>query len=203
MRRKHGEGTIEKRTNLDGSLSFRARASSGRIRLSGRWRAAREEAERDRIALSTEAGRLELAAEMDRELQERVEVQRQITRSYRRKSLRVYFVQSEETGAIKIGQTTNIASRVATLQTANAGKLRLLATCFGGDGEEQRLHRAYRHLRTNGEWFQPAPELLAYIAEIAIAHRQTKQPDGLKGLVNRLRALADQIEASLPVVRDE
>lgn len=80
----------------------------------------------------------------------------------------IYFIQAEIVGRIKIGYTSKdtISSRVATLQTASPVKLRVLASRPGGKAKEQQLHVRFAHARTCGEWFDPVPELVRYIARV-------------------------------------
>lgn len=77
----------------------------------------------------------------------------------------VYFIRSGENGPIKIGKATGGAeSRLSDLQTGNPERLTIVATVPGGLAVEAMFHRrfaAYR--RPIGEWFDPGPELLAFI----------------------------------------
>jgi hypothetical protein len=75
----------------------------------------------------------------------------------------VYFLQRESGGAIKIGVAGDIKKRMSALQTAFPDRLRVLGTQSGGRDEETALHRRFAAHRLHGEWFAPAPELLAYI----------------------------------------
>lgn len=81
---------------------------------------------------------------------------------------RVYFVQALDGGPVKIGRSIDPESRVLALQTANAEPLRVVATMLGGSAVERMLHRMFeRHrVRVDGEWFRPAPEVLAFIREL-------------------------------------
>jgi hypothetical protein len=79
----------------------------------------------------------------------------------------VYFVQSGTDGPIKIGFTTRaIEQRLANLQTAHAEKLRLLAQITGDRELERELHRRFVLHRMNGEWFEPHPDVIAFIADV-------------------------------------
>lgn len=79
---------------------------------------------------------------------------------------RVYFVQPAAGGLVKIGVAADVKSRLATLQTGSPVPLRVLAVLpGGGQAAEAELHERFAHLRSHGEWFEPAPELLAYIRE--------------------------------------
>lgn len=79
----------------------------------------------------------------------------------------VYFILDEKARAIKIGFSTNVPERLATLQTATANKLELLGTMPGSVYDEQRLHGRFR--RIHGEWFAVADDLWDFITN----HTQT------------------------------
>jgi hypothetical protein len=78
----------------------------------------------------------------------------------------VYFMQQASGGPIKIGFTTNLAARVASIQTATPGAIRVLATIPGGSSLEGFLHWRFERDKIRGEWFAPSPELLQLIAEV-------------------------------------
>lgn len=78
----------------------------------------------------------------------------------------IYFV-SDGLGHIKIGHARDVASRVTKLQTANSTPLCVIGTMPGGISDEKALHAKFASHRIRGEWFMPAPELLAYIKEHA------------------------------------
>jgi hypothetical protein len=70
----------------------------------------------------------------------------------------VYFV-SDGTN-IKIGLTrTGVAGRVRSLQTGASAVL-------PDADREAELHQRFRHLHVRGEWFQPGPDLLAFIDQV-------------------------------------
>lgn len=75
----------------------------------------------------------------------------------------VYFVQSGELGAIKIGWSQDVNRRIDELQVANAKKLFLLGAVPGRMEDEAALHEQFAHLRMNGEWFQDHPEIREYV----------------------------------------
>jgi uncharacterized protein YozE (UPF0346 family) len=77
----------------------------------------------------------------------------------------VYFIRSEKTHAIKIGFTAGkIEDRLSALQTAHPYKLQVLATSTGNREYEKALHARFARLRLEGEWFEPHPDLLAFIS---------------------------------------
>jgi T5orf172 domain len=64
----------------------------------------------------------------------------------------VYFI-SDDSGHIKIGTASDVAIRMRSMQTANATKLRIEATCPGGEPLERDLHQKFAGDRLCGEWF--------------------------------------------------
>jgi hypothetical protein len=77
----------------------------------------------------------------------------------------VYFVQAGEGGPIKIGWTGgDPKARMRDLQTGNPYPLSMLGHVPGSGADEAELHDRFRHLRMVGEWFKPAPEIVAFLA---------------------------------------
>ncbi len=77
----------------------------------------------------------------------------------------VYFVRSEKTHAIKIGFTAGkVEDRLSALQTAHPYKLQVLAASRGNRKYEKDLHERFRQFRLEGEWFEPHPDLMAFIS---------------------------------------
>jgi hypothetical protein len=64
---------------------------------------------------------------------------------------------------IKIGFTTNWATRRRSMQTDTPDNIALLALVEGDRQLEGDLHRRFAHLRGRGEWFEETPELLEFI----------------------------------------
>lgn len=75
----------------------------------------------------------------------------------------VYFIQGEPGTLIKIGVSYSAESRMRDLQSGSPVALRILATMPGFAKDEGELHRRFAEHRAHGEWFRPAPELLALI----------------------------------------
>lgn len=86
----------------------------------------------------------------------------------RRSARWVYFIQCGpyDDDPIKIGVADDVPARLAQLQTASPWPLRLLGFIRGDFDEEGALHDRFRHLHVRGEWFEGAPELLAFIARV-------------------------------------
>jgi hypothetical protein len=78
----------------------------------------------------------------------------------------VYFIQVVPDGPIKIGCAHDVIARLIDLQIGNHCELRLLTTMWGGSNQEAALHRRFAEHSRRGEWFHPAPELLAFIAAL-------------------------------------
>jgi hypothetical protein len=74
----------------------------------------------------------------------------------------VYFVLRASDGAIKIGVTTDLRRRMSDLRSRH-GQLRVLATVEGAAPREKVAHLIFSDIRLDGEFFQPTPELLAFV----------------------------------------
>lgn len=77
---------------------------------------------------------------------------------------RVYFVQASS-GLIKIGWSCNVGARVAVLGHEEQALMRLLGSVPGDHRTEHAWHDHFLALRDHGEWFDPAPRLLAGIGD--------------------------------------
>jgi len=77
----------------------------------------------------------------------------------------IYFIRSELSELIKIGVTVNVATQLRKLQEANPGRLDVLGVCGGDD--LGAIHRRFDAWRVHDGWFEPSPDLLAYIASKA------------------------------------
>jgi hypothetical protein len=77
----------------------------------------------------------------------------------------IYFAQADVSGQIKIGYHggTDANDRLRELQTGCPTKLILLGTIPGEKETEADLHRRFAFAHAHGEWFNPVPELLAFI----------------------------------------
>lgn len=80
----------------------------------------------------------------------------------------VYFIQARVGGPIKIGYASFAEDRLAQLERMSPVPLRLLAHIPGTKATEGTLHKRFRRWRHHGEWFEPAPELCAFIKEIRV-----------------------------------
>lgn len=81
---------------------------------------------------------------------------------------RVYFIKPVGMdGPIKIGSTTRLHERFASLSLSSPFDLEILASIEGAHDLEHRFHARFVQHRARGEWFVPASELLETIRLIA------------------------------------
>jgi len=78
---------------------------------------------------------------------------------------RVYFIQAQHSGLIKIGSAASPRQRLQTLQTGSPEPLVLLGDVPGGGRRERELHRKFADDRSHGEWFTPSSALTDFISE--------------------------------------
>jgi hypothetical protein len=75
----------------------------------------------------------------------------------------VYFIQGNKTRLVKIGQTTNLTKRLRALQAHSPDQLYVLAT-IPDEKADAPYHLRFRESWAgHGEWFNPSPELMAFI----------------------------------------
>src|SRR3954467_7503568 len=75
----------------------------------------------------------------------------------------IYFVQLDS-GAIKIGMTEDLKTRLVSLKCGWKTKTTLLATLPGGREEERTIHARFAHLRLGRtEQFKPSQELMDFL----------------------------------------
>ncbi len=76
----------------------------------------------------------------------------------------VYFVQSDD-GRVKVGCARRPSDRLKSLQTGSPRPLRLVGLAVGGRVVERHLHKVLFADRITGEWFNPAPVVLAVVRQ--------------------------------------
>jgi hypothetical protein len=84
-----------------------------------------------------------------------------------------YVVKAEGTGMVKIGRTTDLKRRLATLQYGCPVPLTLLAV-VDGEESERDLHTTFGHLRRHGEWFEETGSLLETVKNHAGSRGQNR-----------------------------
>lgn len=80
----------------------------------------------------------------------------------------VYFVQGRITKLVKIGFTSNMYTRLASLKTDSADEIDLLCgipldSQMQSSAVERYLHRRFGHLKHHGEWYSVDKDLQEYI----------------------------------------
>lgn len=70
----------------------------------------------------------------------------------------IYFMQPIVGGLIKIGHSSFLARRVASLRTMSPVELVLIGV----------IHMQFAYLRKHGEWFAPEPELIRFITSLKL-----------------------------------
>lgn len=83
---------------------------------------------------------------------------------YEAQGERVYFVECQETGRIKIGQSVDPPRRFYDLRCASPTELELMGMVEGVS--EVALHEEFGADHHHGEWFEPSDELHARIEEL-------------------------------------
>lgn len=84
----------------------------------------------------------------------------------RGKATRIYFIQEGDDGPVKIGESTQPERRMEYHQCGNPRRLRLLGSYSARAYDEKALLARFADHRIRGEWFEPAPELLAHVEEM-------------------------------------
>jgi hypothetical protein len=87
----------------------------------------------------------------------------------------VYFIQSMANDLIKIGYSSRVSCRRQELSYIMGVELVLLGVIDGTRKDETVLHKRFSDLRTKGEWFCPADELLSFIDQNARPYNDTSE----------------------------
>jgi hypothetical protein len=76
----------------------------------------------------------------------------------------IYFIQAGDDGPIKIGFSGDPGARQKDLQKAHYEDLRIIGVINGTRELESELHIRFRMFLIRGEWFEPVPEITAFVA---------------------------------------
>jgi len=85
----------------------------------------------------------------------------------------VYFIKSGP--LVKIGFTTNLATRMEKIRNGNPHELTLLGSMPGTDDSELFLHQMFSAYRTTGEWFRIEGALDVFLAGLPSEARRRKR----------------------------
>ncbi len=101
--------------------------------------------------------------------------------------MNVYFLEAVgcKPAVVKIGISSDIASRTACLQTAMPFKLELLgwvayASATAARAAERKLHKKLKLKRMEGEWFRLTPKTRDFIAILACGSASVPPPVAVK-----------------------
>lgn len=68
----------------------------------------------------------------------------------------IYFARAAD-GSIKVGRSTDVPQRIATLRCPEGGRVELIASFDAVGKYEKTVHRALKESALGGEWFAPSP----------------------------------------------
>lgn len=78
----------------------------------------------------------------------------------------VYFLRGEDTGAIKIGFSKSLSTRMSNIATSSSERVTLLGSLPGDELLEKSLHNEFISDRIRREWFRPSDALMARISAL-------------------------------------
>lgn len=76
----------------------------------------------------------------------------------------VYVIADRGRGLLKIGTTSNLSRRLATLRRETGSDLRVIGTRPGSFAEERSAHERFAAARVQGEWFSDIDAIRSWIA---------------------------------------
>lgn len=74
----------------------------------------------------------------------------------------IYFAQTQDNRAIKIGYAADVAKRLEALRTSSPDEIKLLGTMPGNRLTERELHHRFAYARQHREWFRADPALVRF-----------------------------------------
>lgn len=91
----------------------------------------------------------------------------------------IYFIQSGDSGPIKIGlcQDGGLRRRIQALQTGNPARCTVLGTMAGDVEREKAIHYDLREHRIRGEWFAPSGPVIRYVSTHAERSVAAEEPE--------------------------
>jgi len=94
----------------------------------------------------------------------------------------IYFIQAHGDGPIKIGVTgDNPTRRMVKIQSDCPWPVKLIGAIRGGVSQEKQIHLLLSRFRTQGEWFEAHPIVLAAIQEaLRVGQRMPCRPRASK-----------------------
>lgn len=91
----------------------------------------------------------------------------------------IYFIQAHGDGPIKIGVTgDNPCRRMVKIQSDCPWPVKLLGAISGSVSQEKQIHLVLSRFRTQGEWFEAHPIVLAAVREaLRVGERLSQEPE--------------------------
>lgn len=109
----------------------------------------------------------------------------------------VYFLRPiGQAGPIKIGHSMVPWERLRSYLNWSPIPLELVAMTPGGDELEHRLHAAFTHLHSHGEWFKAGPELTSVIETVLTGQFDATGLPAARRLHKRSPRSRESIESS-------
>jgi hypothetical protein len=113
----------------------------------------------------------------------------------------VYFIDTEDGSAVKIGFSKNPRERLKSLQTAIPIKLSLRGFICGSYQDENRWKRELKEFIRQGEWFTRSPEVELRITK-ALAESNMLNVDTTKIIARTPRKYSNMVQSRLPDTED-
>lgn len=114
---------------------------------------------------------------------------------------RIYFLQVDDAGPIKIGVTDGpLRRRISDLQVGCPWPLRPLGELIGHPRLETVLHEHLSRYRISGEWFAPDPVVLETVSAVLEGRFEWPEPAVRVGMTFGIRAasIPDLIQIEVP-----
>ena len=114
----------------------------------------------------------------------------------------IYFIQSGDNGPVKIGQSTNVASRLKCLQSASPNKLKLLYCHESDKFSEPMIRHLFNEILIRGEWFQPSKEIFDCIENLKAGNgssyiKKKNKPKKLRNMKNGMEFNRERVKKEI------
>lgn len=90
-------------------------------------------------------------------------------------AVKTYILSNKATGLVKIGRTSDVKTRISALECGAGAKLELLLVIQ--EDVESKLHKHFKSLRVQGEWFADDGRIAKFISEYAQAQQEGRDLD--------------------------
>lgn len=90
-------------------------------------------------------------------------------------AVKTYILSNKATGLLKIGRTSDVKARISALECGAGARLELLLVIE--EDVENKLHKHFKSLRMQGEWFADDGRIAKFIHEYAQAQQEGRDLD--------------------------